>query len=80
MNIPESEQLRVFLASPPDREHLVAMIDMGAEQWAELNQEDGLLTLEIYPRRDGQPWVISYEAAMSALRKAKERLVGDSAA
>jgi hypothetical protein len=80
MNIPESEQLCVSLASPPDREYLVAMINVGAEQWAELNQENGLLTLEVYPRRDGQPWMISYEAAMTALRNAKERLVGDSAA
>jgi hypothetical protein len=68
--------LTVSIISPPDRELLAAEITVGNEQWAELNQEGGVLSLEIYPRQDGQPWRIGYDAALEALMKAKERLVG----
>jgi hypothetical protein len=72
-----NNHLRVALISPPDREFLAAEIMLGDEQLAELNQEEGCLSLEIYPRRDGQPWRVSYEAMLEALMKAKERLVGE---
>jgi len=68
------EQLEVAIISPPDRDLLAAEIMLGDEQFAELNQEGGTLSLEIYPRKDGQPWRISYDAVSSALNKAKERL------
>jgi len=72
-----NDELKVSITSPPDREYLVAEIMLHNEQWAELNQERGYLSLLIYPRRDGLPWLIGYQAAVEALEKAKARLVGD---
>jgi hypothetical protein len=40
------ERFKIELASPPDREKLVANIFFGLDQWTELNQEKGTLTLE----------------------------------
>jgi hypothetical protein len=67
---------KVILASPPDRDKLVAMIDFEDEQWAEVNQESGSLTIEVYPRRDGKPWVFDFDSVVIALERAKSRLVG----
>ena len=72
-----NDELKVSIISPPDRESLAAEIILNDEQWAELNQEEGTLTLEIYPRRDGQPWQLNFESVMTALKKAKERLLGE---
>jgi hypothetical protein len=68
-------KITVSLASPPDREKLVAEIMCDDEQWAEVHQENEDLTLEVYPRRDGQPWTLSYKEALEALRTAKSRLI-----
>jgi hypothetical protein len=65
------------IASPPDREKLVAELFFGSEQWAEINQESNHLILELYPRRDGRPWEFSYDEAIAALEHARRRLVGD---
>jgi hypothetical protein len=51
------------------------MVD--GEQLAEINQERDRPTLELYPRSDGQSWVLDYEEAMAALARAKTRLLGD---
>lgn len=69
-----NDELRVSICSPPDRKFLVAEIMLDNEQVAELNQEQNALLLEIYPRRDGQPWIVSYEVLLKALTKAKKRL------
>ena len=66
----------VSIESPPDREKLVAGLLYEDEQWAEVNQEFGVLHLEIYPRRDGQPWRFSFDEAFTALQAAKHRLIG----
>ena len=66
------------IASPPDREKLVAELFYEHEQWAELHQEVSTgLTLELYPRRDGQPWSFPLTDALAALQVASRRLVGD---
>jgi hypothetical protein len=65
----------VLIASPPDRENLVAMIDHEREQRAEINQESGSLLIEVYPRRDGKPWVFDLDEMMGTLQSAKQRLV-----
>ena len=70
-------KITVNIASPPDRGKLVAEIMCDDEQWAEVHQEKKGLMLEIYPRRDGQPWRIAFEDAASALQRAKSRLLGD---
>ncbi len=51
------------------------MVD--GEQLAEINQERDRPTLELYPRRDGQFWVLDYEEAMATLVRAKTGLLGD---
>ena len=65
----------VCISSPPDRELLVAEIFFGHVQWAEINQEEGVLRVEFYPRPDGRPWIILYSEAVLALSEAKQRLV-----
>ncbi len=70
-------ELTVSLSSPPDREKLVADIFVGNEQMAEIHQENPQgLSLDIYPRRDGKPWQVSYEEFSKVLAHAKNRLVG----
>jgi hypothetical protein len=71
-------QMRVELASPPDREKLVAPILVDNEQWAEVNQETDRLKIEIYPRRDGGPWVFDLEEVLESLAEASRRLRGGS--
>lgn len=65
---------RITVASPPDRERLVAEIFFGSVQWAEINQERDVLEVEFYPRSDGEPWRVPYEAALAALQGAKQAL------
>jgi hypothetical protein len=66
---------KTTIASPPDREKLVAMIDFGDEQWAEINQESGKLQLELYARRDGRPWKFPLADAIRAIESAKGLLL-----
>jgi hypothetical protein len=75
MNV--TRKMSVDLASPPDREKLVAQILYNNEQWAEFNQESDSLVLELYPRQDGKPWAFSFDEALSALQNAKKRLIGE---
>jgi hypothetical protein len=70
-------KMSVDVASPPDREKLVAEIFYDREQWAEIHQESGALALELYPRRDGKPWEFSFDEALAALQDAQRRLIGD---
>jgi len=48
--------MRICISSPPDRAKLAAEILVDDEQRAELNQEGGGLTLEIYPKHVGGTW------------------------
>ena len=68
--------MAVDIASPPDREKLVAQVSYDREQWAEINQESGNLSLELYPRQDGKPWEFNFDEALGALQLARQRLVG----
>lgn len=69
-----TNEIKIELCSPADRKKLVAAIMIDGEQFAEVNQESGLLAIEIYPRQDGQPWAFDFETAVNALVKAKEKL------
>jgi hypothetical protein len=71
-----NEKMRVCITSPPDRERLVAELSLGDEQWAEINQEGNRLSLEIYPKRSGEYWLLDFEDVMEILVEAKRRLVG----
>jgi len=72
-------QPTVNLASPPDRERLVAEVFLNDVQVAEINQESGDLSVEIYPRPDGKPWSMPYEDLLKCLESAKSRLLSGSA-
>jgi hypothetical protein len=71
-----TKELRICISSPPDREKLVAEIFFGNEEWAELNQEDGTLRLEFYPRPNREYWQLSLDEVLEALNEAKKRLIG----
>ena len=70
------EPARICISSPPDREKLVAEMFFGDEQWAELSQDGGILSVEFYPKRAGGFWRLELEDVLSVLREAKARLVG----
>ena len=57
-----SDDARICISSPPDREKLVAEIFFSDQQWGEVNQEGSELELGVYPRQDGSPWRIGYRA------------------
>ena len=71
-----TKTMSVSITSPPDREKLVAEINVGNEQWAELNQEDGTLRLEFYPRPNREVWQLSFDEVLESLNEAKRRLTG----
>lgn len=54
--------LEVLLASPPEREELVAQLFVkeGA-QWGEIMRDSGRYCVELYGRADGQPWRLDFE-------------------
>jgi hypothetical protein len=72
----DQQELSVVLASPRDRNALVAQINWGWAQFAELNQEGGELQLEVYPPVTGDAWNLPYEAVMNALTQAARLLAG----
>ena len=70
-----ANELSISIAVPPDREKHVAEIFFGNEEWAELNQEDGTLRLEFYPRsKKGEFGQLSLDEVLEALNEAKKRL------
>lgn len=64
----------VQLANAPDREKEVAEIWLGDEMVAELNQESGVVALEIYPRRDTRPWDLPADGFIACLNEARAAL------
>ena len=65
----------ICLSSPPDRDNLVADILCNNEQMMEVNQENNLVNVELYPRQDGRPWVVSYDQLLDLLNDAKNKLM-----
>jgi hypothetical protein len=67
---------RVDIASPPDRERLVAEVFVGDAQWVEVLCEDGRhVEVEYYSKPDGSPWRLPFEASQAALSEAVARLM-----
>ena len=66
----------IILASSPHREHVVAEIWIENAHLAELRHEAGQTWIELYPRKDGQPWNIEQSVLMWALSEAVARLGG----
>jgi hypothetical protein len=69
-------EFRVTIASPADRNDLVAEVFFGTDQVAELNQDAGTIDIEVYPRRSGEPWKFSCDEFVRAVNHARARLVG----
>ena len=65
---------RMVIASPPDRERLVAEIWVGNEHLAEINQESEACIVELYPRRSGEPWQLAHDNLLMALTAARLQL------
>lgn len=71
-----AEEVTVTIASPPDRDNLVAEIWVGDEMWAEVSTDHGYPTLEVYPKPSGHPWLFKLEDVENALRTARDKLLG----
>lgn len=54
---------------------LIAEDESGREEWASVAQEELPLTLIIYPRISGEPWIFELDAVIEALQRAKQRLL-----
>ena len=67
--------LHYIIADLPDREELVAELWMDRECWGEISKEKGEVVLELYPRRDGEPWRFPPEAVERLINIARRDLV-----
>jgi hypothetical protein len=70
-------KMEILITSPPDRERVVSEIWGDDDQLAEVNNEAGTVSVEIYPRADGKPWVLAYEDLLKLLEEAREALMGN---
>jgi hypothetical protein len=68
----------ISLASPPNREELVAEILLrsaaSVDQPAEVFRSDGRIMLALYPRGDGGPWEFPLADFLEAIGQAMSRL------
>jgi len=68
----------ISLASPPNREELVAEIllrsEASVDQPAEVFRSDGRVMLALYPRGDGDPWEFPLADFVEAIGRAMARL------
>jgi hypothetical protein len=69
------KKLTTEIASPPDRENLVAEIWQGDQMIAEINQESDHLELEIFTNKEDLK--LNYDDFIEILKKAKEMLIGE---
>jgi len=72
-----SGKVQVTIASAPDRETTYAELSCDGEEWGMVSDGDGPLVLELYPRSNGQAWILDYEEDLRALQYAQRRLSGD---
>jgi hypothetical protein len=69
--------IEIAVASPPDRDGLVAELFTSDGQIAELRRDGMALTMEIYPRPDGAPWQVEMSQLFAAMAVAAGN-VGDA--
>ncbi|MCB9093403.1 MAG: hypothetical protein H6620_12690 [Halobacteriovoraceae bacterium] len=69
-------KFETITACLPDRKEMVAEIFYESALWVEINQEKevGKFNIEFYNHPENSNWEFSYEEAMEAITKAKERL------
>jgi hypothetical protein len=70
-----SDDLTMKVASVPDREFLIAELWAANAQFAEVSKESGDLQIEVYPREDGQPWLLRLDELLRVLAQAEVRLL-----
>lgn len=68
--------LRLVVASPPDREQLVVELWQADEMCAEVSNETGEWVLEVYPKLAGGAWQFDYKDFLSAVTRARSTLLG----
>jgi hypothetical protein len=66
--------IRVRIASPPDREQLVAELLIAQGQLADVRYEDEELVVDIYSQIGGRPWVVRATDLRNALAAGMEML------
>ena len=64
-----TNQLTVLITSVPDKECLIAELWDG-HLMAEVSQEQGNFNVQIFPRPDGQPWIVNVDYFMNQLQAA----------
>lgn len=67
--------IEIQIASPPDRENVVAELWIGDEQIAEVSNEDGTVRVEFYARPAPEQIQLSLDELVEALGRAKRNLV-----
>lgn len=70
----------ILIADDSEREELYAELWFDNEMWAEITQEHNQVRLNLYPRQNGEPWSLPFEAAQQQIRRAYVALRGDRAA
>ena len=68
-------EIRVQVASVPDRTELVAELWHGDAMWGELRGQASALILELYPNPSGGSWSFALEHVMDALGRAQQQLL-----
>lgn len=69
------DTVEAIVASPPDKNGLVVQLfSRGKGQWAEIDQEEGLLVIEVYAGPDGKALRFDLEEVERVITLAKERL------
>ncbi len=70
-------KIKIQLASPPDRERLVAELFVGNRQFAEVSWEDDKPMLEVYPKsttNHQEFWMLELDEVIEALNIARKSL------
>ena len=69
------KELRITIASLPDRENLVAEISYKHYQFAEISQEEKEMKIQFYSHPKQKYWEFSLEEIQDIIEKAKNRLI-----
>ena len=71
----KSGHFEILIASPPDREKLVAEIQFQNEAVAEISQDTDTLQLELLAHRTPVAWRFNFDEFLEALQAAKMHLL-----
>lgn len=66
---------QILITSVPDRENLVAEIWDGKNLLAEINQDEGLLEIEIYFK--DQSIIVEFDSFLEALKQGQSKLLSE---